>query len=273
MERQSENIHMMTPLKYRTLWISDLHLGSRGCNADYLLDFLRNTQCDYLYLVGDIIDLWAMKRGFYWPQSHNDVIRTILGKAKHGTKVIYIPGNHDEPIRDHVGTEFGNIEIKRRDIFTTATGKRLLILHGDEFDSIVCYSRFVAHVGDVAYELLLKFNRYFNYVRRKLGYPYWSISAYIKHKVKNAVAVISNYEEAVVNEARKAKVDGVVCGHIHHPEIKIMDGVLYCNDGDWVESCTALTENFDGKLEVIHWSDQCNTLHTHNEESAIASNA
>ena len=149
----------------------------------------------------------------------------------------------------------------------------MLILHGDEFDSIVCYSRFVAHVGDVAYELLLKFNRYFNYVRRKLGYPYWSISAYIKHKVKNAVAVISNYEEAVVNEARKAKVDGVVCGHIHHPEIKIMDGVLYCNDGDWVESCTALTENFDGKLEVIHWSDQCNTLHTHNEESAIASNA
>ena len=258
-----ESISRLSPMRYRSIWLSDIHLGYRGCKADYLLDFLRSTECEYLFLVGDIIDIWAMKRrGLYWPQAHNNVIRTILGKAKHGTKVIYVPGNHDEMLRDYNGLVFGNVEIHQDYIHETADGRRLLMLHGDEFDSVIRYSRFIGYLGDTAYDFLLYLNRGVNYFRRKLGFPYWSIAAYLKNKVKNAVNVISNFEKAVAHEARKRNVDGLVCGHIHHAEMRYINGVLYCNDGDWVESCTAMVERQNGILEILHWSDSVHTMVT-----------
>jgi UDP-2,3-diacylglucosamine pyrophosphatase LpxH len=245
----------MRPLRFRTIWISDLHLGSKGCKAESLLDFLKSTESEYLYLVGDIIDIWAMRRGVYWPQAHYNVIRTVLGKANHGTRVIYIPGNHDDRFRDYVGYTFGNVEVRIRAIHETADGRRLLLLHGDEFDNVIRYSRLIGHLGDRAYAFLLKFNRPVNYVRRRLGLPYWSISAYLKHKVKNSVNIISDFERTVAQEAARSQVDGLVCGHIHHAQIKRINGVLYCNDGDWVESCTALVEAHDGSLHLLHWAD------------------
>jgi len=258
-----DTVSRMSTLHYRSIWISDIHLGYRGCKAEYLLDFLRSTECEYLYLVGDIIDIWSLKRRkLYWPQSHNNVIRTILGKAKHGTKVIYIPGNHDEMLRDYNGLSFGNVEIHNDYIHETIDGRRLLMLHGDEFDSVIRCSRLIGYLGDTAYDFLLYLNRWVNIFRRKFGFPYWSISAYLKHKVKNAVNVISNFEQAVAHEADKRNVDGLVCGHIHHAEISYINDVLYCNDGDWVESCTAMVETKNGSLEVLHWSDNVHTLIT-----------
>ncbi len=257
----------MNPLKYRSIWISDIHLGYRGCKAEYLLDFLHATECEHLFLVGDIFDIWSMKRRkLFWPQTHNNVIRTILGKAKRGTKVIYIPGNHDEALRVYAGNVFGNVEIHNSYIHHTQDGKRLLMMHGDEFDSVIRYSRLLAYLGDHAYDFLLYLNRWVNFIRRRFGAPYWSIAAYLKHKVKNAVNVISDFETAVAREARKKGVDGLVCGHIHHAEIRHIDGVLYCNDGDWVESCTAMVEHFDGGLEILHWSDQVRSMKTHNDD-------
>lgn len=250
------SIYRMRPLRFRAIWISDVHLGSKGCKAEFLLDFLKSTESEYLYLVGDIIDLWAMRRGLYWPQAHNNVIRTILGKAKHGTKVIYIPGNHDDRFRDYVGHTFGNVELRLRSIHVTADERRLLLLHGDEFDNVIRYSKLIGHLGDHAYAFLLKFNRLVNWSRRKLGLPYWSVAAYLKHKVKNAVNVISDFERTVTQEAERWQVDGLVCGHIHHAQIKRIGGVLYCNDGDWVESCTALVEAHDGALNLLHWADE-----------------
>lgn len=265
-----DNVRRMVPLKYRAIWISDVHLGTRGCKSEFLRDFLKSTESEYLYLVGDIIDLWAMKRGVYWPQSHNDVIRTVLGKAKRGTRVVYVPGNHDEEFRDYDGMVFGNVEIRNRDTHVTATGKRLLVLHGDEFDSVIRYSRFIAYLGDQAYTLLLKLNRHVNAVRRWFGLPYWSLSSYLKQKVKNAVNVISDFEDAVAREAAGHDVDGLVCGHIHHAEIESLNGVLYCNDGDWVESCTALVEHHDGSLHLLHWADQQHTLKSSHLDEAVA---
>lgn len=243
------------PIKARSIWISDVHLGFRGCSADFLLDFLRNTECEYLYLVGDIIDVWEMKKRMFWPQAHNNVIRTILGKAKHNTKVIYVPGNHDEMLRDFDGAVFGNVEIQNEAIHTTADGKRLLILHGDKFDSIVKISPLLAKVGSRLYDYLLRANRWVNFIRRKLGFSYWSLAAFLKHKVKNAVQYISNFEEAVAHEAAKQGVDGVVCGHIHRAEISRIHDIDYFNCGDWVESCTALMENHDGSIELLNWTD------------------
>lgn len=251
-----DSVHELRPRRYRAIFISDVHLGFRGCRADFLLDFLRATESDYLYLVGDIIDIWQMERkGLYWPQEHNNVIRTILGKAKHGTRVIFIPGNHDEALRDFCGMDFGNVRIRREAIHETAAGKRLLVLHGDEFDSVVQCSRWLAVLGSRAYDWLLYLNRWINVFRRQFGFPYWSLAAYLKHKVKNAVNFISSFEQGVAHEVKKRKLDGVICGHIHRAEIATINGVLYCNDGDWVESCTALTENFDGALELLHWTD------------------
>ncbi len=264
------SIYRMRPLRFRAIWISDVHLGSKGCKAEYLLDFLKCTESEYLYLLGDIIDIWAMRRGLYWPQTHNNVVRTVLGKAKHGTKVIYIPGNHDDRFRDYVGTTFGNVELRMRAIHETADGRRLLMLHGDEFDHVIRYSKFIGHLGDRAYTFLLKFNRLVNYVRRKLGLPYWSIAAYLKHKVKNAVNVISDFERTVAQEAACWRVDGLVCGHIHHAQIKWINGVLYCNDGDWVESCTALVEAHDGALHLLHWADDIYSLLPAGAELAVA---
>jgi UDP-2,3-diacylglucosamine pyrophosphatase LpxH len=242
------------PMQYRTIWISDIHLGTRGCKAEFLLDFLRVTESDYLYLVGDIIDGWRLKRSWYWTQSHNDVIQKLLRKARKGTKVIYVPGNHDEALRDYVGLQFGGVTVLQDTIHETAAGKRLLIIHGDEFDGIVRYAKWLAILGDRAYDLALSLNHWFNVARHRMGYPYWSLSAFLKHKVKNAVEYISNYETAIADEARRRKVDGVVCGHIHQAEIRDINGILYCNDGDWVESCTALVEFHDGRLELVHWA-------------------
>lgn len=242
-------------LKVRSVWISDVHLGFRGCSADFLLDFLHKTECEYLYLVGDIVDVWEMKKRMFWPQAHNNVIRTILGKAKHNTKVIYVPGNHDEVLRDFDGLVFGNVEIKNEAIHTTADGKQLLIIHGDQFDGIVKCSPLISKIGSRLYDYLLRANRWVNYVRRKLGFSYWSLAAFLKHKVKNAVQYIGNFEEAVAREASRQDVDGVVCGHIHRAEITRLHDVDYFNCGDWVESCTALVENTDGSMEIINWTD------------------
>ncbi|MEN8174142.1 MAG: UDP-2,3-diacylglucosamine diphosphatase [Pseudomonadota bacterium] len=247
------------PMKVRSVWISDIHLGFRGCSAEMLLDFLRRVECEYLYLVGDIIDVWNMKRGLYWPQQHNNVIRTLLGKAKHDTRVVFVPGNHDEVFRDHEGTVFGNVSIQAEAFHETRDGRRLLVMHGDEFDTVVKCSRWLAMLGSRVYDMLLALNHRLNGVRRRFGLGYWSLAGYLKHRVKNAVNYISSFEEAVAREARRREVDGVVCGHIHHAEIRSIDGVLYCNCGDWVESNTALVEHHNGDLELLHWSDYFGT--------------
>ncbi len=241
------------PLRFRAVWISDIHLGTRGCRADVLLDFLRHMETEYLYLVGDIVDGWQLRKRWYWPQEHNDVIQKLLRQARHGAKVIFLPGNHDEAARDYLGLHFGGVLITNEITHVTADGRRLYILHGDQFDSVMACAKWLAHVGDAAYTLLLGVNIVFNYVRRKLGFTYWSLSAYLKQKVKNAVEHISDYENFIADTARRNKADGVVCGHIHKAEMRMIGNVLYCNDGDWVESCTALVEHFDGQLQIIDW--------------------
>ncbi|MBJ7415788.1 MAG: UDP-2,3-diacylglucosamine diphosphatase [Niveispirillum sp.] len=242
-------------LRYRAIWLSDIHLGTRGCQADMLLDFLKHTESDVLYLVGDIVDGWRLKKSWYWPQSHNDVVQKILRRARKGAQVFMIPGNHDEAFRDYIGLQFGGVTILEDTIHTAADGKRYLVIHGDQFDAVVRYAKWLAFVGDTAYTFLLWLNTLLNKARRKLGFPYWSLSAYLKHKTKKAVEFIGDYETALTDEARRRQVDGVICGHIHHAEIRDMDGVLYVNDGDWVESCTALVEHPDGRLEILRWAD------------------
>jgi UDP-2,3-diacylglucosamine pyrophosphatase LpxH len=247
-------------LRLRSVFISDVHLGFKGCRAEFLLDFLRRVECEQIYLVGDIIDLWSLQRTFYWPQAHNDVIRTILGKAKHGTRVVYVPGNHDRALREHDGLTLGNVEICLEAIHETADGRRFLVLHGDEFDSIVRASPLLESVGNHAYAAALRLNRYVNAVRQRLGYRYWSLAAFLKHKVKNAVKYIANFERALAVEARRRGVDGVICGHIHRAEIMEIDGILYCNDGDWVESCTTLVEDFAGRLSLLRWTETAEVI-------------
>ncbi len=242
-------------IQCRTIWLSDIHLGTRDCKAGFLLDFLRKYESEKLYLVGDIIDGWSLKSRWYWPVTHSTVIQKILRKSRHGTKVIFIPGNHDEFLRPYVDIDIGDITLLRDDVHVTADGKRLLIMHGDEFDSVMAYARWLAYVGDYFYMQLLKINRWLNHMRQKMGLSYWSLSARVKKKVKHAVQIISDFEYYLVDVAKRRQVDGVVCGHIHHPEIKYVDGILYCNDGDWVESCTALVEWYDGRLEIIYWVD------------------
>lgn len=249
---KASSIH---PMKVRTVFISDVHLGFRGCSAELLLDFLHSVECDYLYLVGDIVDVWNMKRGIYWPQAHNNVIRTLLGKAKHDTRVIFIPGNHDELFRDYVGMSFGNVEIRSEAIHALRDGRRFLVLHGDEFDSVVTCSPWLAKLGSRAYDLLLALNRHLNHARRRFGMGYWSLSAYIKKKVKNAVSYISSFEAAVAHEAASRGVQGVVCGHIHHAEIRRIGEIEYLNCGDWVESHTALVEHYSGEVTLLRWGD------------------
>jgi UDP-2,3-diacylglucosamine pyrophosphatase LpxH len=243
----------MSKKYYRSVWISDTHLCSRDCRVEYLLSFLKSVKCEYLYLVGDFIDIWQMKRRWYWPQSINNVVHKVLAKSKKGAKVTYIPGNHDEFFRAFVGHQFGGVQIKDKAIHTTADGRRMLILHGDEFDMVVQYNKWLAVIGSAAYDYLVTVNRVLNLGRRKLNMPYWSLSAAIKRKVKNAVTYVGKYEAAMVREARKESVDGIICGHIHQPAIKMIDGYLYCNTGDWVENCTALVEEEDGKLSIVHW--------------------
>ncbi|WP_294137632.1 UDP-2,3-diacylglucosamine diphosphatase [Sphingobium sp.] len=242
--------------RFRTIWISDIHLGTRGCNAAMLIDFLDNVDSDTIYLVGDIIDGWRLKKRFYWPASHNDVVWRLMKRAKRGTRVVYIPGNHDEMFRQFTGMNFGGVEIRRKAIHTTADGRKLLVLHGDEFDTIMLAHRWLAFVGDAAYTTLMRLNVVVNAVRQRMGLPYWSLSKMAKHKVKNAVSFISQFEEVVAHEAGARGVDGVVCGHIHNAEMREIGGVAYYNDGDWVEGCTALVEHDCGRMEVLHWADE-----------------
>jgi UDP-2,3-diacylglucosamine pyrophosphatase LpxH len=241
---------------YRTIWLSDIHLGTRGCKAEFLLDFLRHNEAMTIYLVGDIVDGWQMRRSWYWPQAHNDVVQKLLRKVRAGTRMIYVPGNHDEWLRDYANLHFGGVEIVEEAVHVTADGRRLLVIHGDCFDAIVKHARWLALLGDNAYSLALWVNHHFNRIRRVLGYDYWSLSAFLKLRVKNAVMYIGSFAEALCAEARSRDFDGVVCGHIHHAEIRDLGGVLYCNDGDWVESCTAMVEHFDGRLEIVHWAEQ-----------------
>ena len=237
--------------EYRTIWISDTHLGTPGAQAGALLHFLKYTRSETLYLVGDIVDGWQLKKRFYWPQEHNDVIQKLLRKARHGTRVVYIPGNHDEAARHYIGFNFGEVAIKDDEVHQTADGKRLWVVHGDLFDNVIQHARWLAYLGDRAYVLLLKLNRLVNGIRTALNMPYWSLSQYLKHRVKSAVSFISAFERAMITEARRRNCDGVVCGHIHKPEMREVDGLLYANDGDWVESLSALVEHHDGRLELI----------------------
>lgn len=236
--------------RFRTGWISDIHLGSKGSKADALLQFLREYEFEKLYIVGDFIDVWQLRRGIYWPQSHNDVIQKILRAGRKGTRVIYIPGNHDEFVAHFFG-HFGAVEIMPRDIHTTADGRQLLVIHGHELDTVVQNIKWLAFVGDVGYQLLLKLNAPVNTFRRLFGLGYWSLSAYVKKSVKNAVSFIGEFEKAIVQYAQSDNVQGVVCGHIHSPVIRTIESTTYYNSGDWVESLSALVENFDGKIELI----------------------
>lgn len=242
--------------QYRTIWISDIHLGTRGCNAEMLIDFLDHVDSETMYLVGDIIDGWQLKKKFYWPAAHNDIVWRILKRAKRGARVIYVPGNHDEIFRQFTGLSFGGVEIKRQAIHQTADGRRLLVLHGDEFDAITLSHRWLAHLGDAAYTAVMALNRWCNKYRAWRGLPYWSLSKHAKQKVKNAVEFISNFEEIVAREAGARGVDGVIAGHIHTAEMRQIDGIEYYNDGDWVEGCTALVEHYDGRMEILHWADE-----------------
>ena len=240
--------------RFRTIWISDLHLGTRGCKAEFLLDFLRHTESETLYLVGDVIDGWRLRRAPFCNASQGNVVQALLRKARRGTEVRYVPGNHDEALRGYVGMIFGGVKVMPEAVHTAADGKRYLVVHGDAFDGVVQCHRWLALLGDHAYRIALHLNHWFNAGRRRLGLPYWSLSAYLKHRVKNAMEFIAHFERSLAREARSRGLDGVICGHIHHAEIREIEGVLYCNDGDWVESCTALVEHRDGRLEILDWA-------------------
>lgn len=244
-------------MPYRTLWISDVHLGRPGCQAELLADFLRRHDCERLYLVGDIIDGWKLRQHWYWPQAHANVVREILSKAERGTAVYYITGNHDEFLRRYVdhAMHFGNIVIANEAVHHTADGRRLLVVHGDAFDMITRYFRRIAMAGDATYQLLMRSNVTINRVRARFGKPQWSLSAYAKHQVKRAVNFVSAFEEAVARDCKRRGLDGVVCGHIHHAEQRDIHGVTYYNCGDWVESCTALAEDMNGRIEIVRWAE------------------
>jgi UDP-2,3-diacylglucosamine pyrophosphatase LpxH len=244
------------PRRYRTIFISDLHLGTRGCKADCLLDFLRHVESDYLYLVGDIVDGWRLQKRWYWPDKHAEVLNRLLARARHGTEVVYLPGNHDEALRKLIGRSVGGVKIRHDAIHRTADGRRLLVVHGDVFDGVVTDMRWLALIGSVAYELALSANTWLNIARRWLGLGYWPLSAFLKEQVKAAVKFIDQYERSLAREARRRAVCGVICGHVHKPEMRTIDGVLYYNDGDWVESCSALVEHDDGRLELLEWARQ-----------------
>jgi len=248
------------PIRVRTLFLSDVHLGTRGCQASKLLDFMRHYDSDTIYLVGDIVDGWQLKASWYWPQAHNDVVQKLLRKARKGTRLFYIPGNHDEFLRDYYGTHFGGIEVVADKIHVGADGKRYLVIHGDLFDVVIRHARWLALLGNHAYDLAIWLNTYFNAVRRFFGLTYWSLSQWAKLKVKNAINFIGEYEHTLAAEARRRGVNGVICGHIHHAVIRTTLQIRYMNCGDWVESCTAIVEHFDGVFEIVKWTAQDSAL-------------
>jgi UDP-2,3-diacylglucosamine pyrophosphatase LpxH len=239
--------------RVRALFISDVHLGTRNAQVMPLLDFLRCVDAEVIYLVGDIVDFWKVRRGPHWPQSHNDVVQKLLRKVRKGAEVIFIPGNHDEVLRDYCGMQFGGIRLERSTMHTTLRGRRYVVMHGDEFDVVVRTAKWLAFLGDRGYEMALWFNAPLNWLRRSLGLGFWSLSAYLKYRVKSAVSFIGSFEEAVATEAYRRAADGIICGHIHHPSDRQINGVHYLNCGDWVESCSALIETLDGELRIVHW--------------------
>ncbi|WP_137226903.1 UDP-2,3-diacylglucosamine diphosphatase [Shewanella sp. MEBiC00475] len=245
---------------FHALWISDVHLGSIDCKAEFLLHFLNHSQCQYLYLVGDIVDIWALKKRIYWPDSHNKVIQKILELASSGTQVIYIPGNHDEAFKDYADSHFRGITLVKQHIHQSLSGKRFLMLHGDQFDSQVCVSRTYAKLGDHLYDVLLWLNRQLHRVRSRLGYPYWSLASYIKLRVNKAQQAINQYRDAVLRYSIKQQVDMVICGHIHQPELSQHTinnhTITYANDGDWVENCTLIAETKSGDVQLLKWDEQ-----------------
>lgn len=248
------------PRRYRSLFLSDLHLGTKGAQAEALLEFLKHHDAETIYLVGDIVDGWRLRSGWYWPQSHNDVVQKLLRKARKGARIVYVPGNHDEFLRDFYGTHFGGIEVCETALHQAADGKRYLVIHGDAFDMVISHVKWLAYLGDWAYEIALAISTRINWVRRKLGFTYWSLSAWAKLKVKNAVNFIGRFEETLAAEAARHGVDGVICGHIHSAAQRDVDGLIYINTGDWVESCTAVVEHEDGRMEIIHWPAFSQTL-------------
>jgi UDP-2,3-diacylglucosamine pyrophosphatase LpxH len=241
--------------RFRTLFLSDVHLGTRGCQAERLLDFLRWHDADTYYLVGDIVDGWQLKSNWHWPQPHNDVVQKLLRKARKGARMVYVPGNHDEFLRDYYGTHFGGIEVAEHVVHVAPDGRRYLVIHGDLFDLVVTQARWLALLGDKAYEFAIMANRVFNAVRRRLGFGYWSLSQWAKLKVKNAVNHIGEFEKTLVDAAHRHGADGVICGHIHCAAVHDQFGIRYINCGDWVESCTAIAEHADGRFEIITWTD------------------
>jgi len=248
----TESAMSISARKYRAGWISDAHLGTRGANAGGLLAFLREHDFETLYVVGDLIDIWSMRRGRYWPQQHNDVIQKILRKARKGTRVVYIPGNHDELVSDFSGS-YGNFDIRSRAIHVTAAGQRILVVHGHELDTVVQNVKWLALLGDVGYQFLLSLNPLINFFRRRFGLGYWSLSAYAKKRVKDAVSFIGRFEEEMVHYAKKFSVAGVLCGHIHSATIRRIGNITYYNCGDWVESCTALVEDETGCILLVDY--------------------
>lgn len=257
--------------QFRTIFISDVHLGSKAAKTEQLLSFLKIHDAETIILLGDIVDGWRLKRSWYWPQGCNDVVQKLLRKARKGTRIVYIPGNHDEFLRDFPGIHFGGIEVAERMIHTAGDGKTYLVLHGDEFDVVVRNARLLAYLGDWAYDLAIGLNVVIAAARRKFGFPYWSFSSWAKQQVKSAVKFIGRFQDAVVEEARREKVDGVICGHIHHAVIETISGVRYMNTGDWVESCTALVEHQDGRFELIHWGDSLENATIHQISSTSVS--
>lgn len=245
----------MPALDCRTVFISDIHLGTRGCQAELLLEFIRTVRCERLYLVGDIVDGWRLGRGWHWPQAHNDVVQKVLRLARKGVEVIYVPGNHDDRVRDFCGVHFGGVRVAHDAIHQAADGRRYLVVHGDLFDGLVGRAPWLAWLGDWAYRGLLAANTHFNRARRAMGFGYWSLSAFAKTKVKSALQAIDDFEAALAAEARRRGVDGVICGHIHKAEMRDIDGIAYINDGDWVESCTAVVEAHDGTMSLIRWTE------------------
>lgn len=240
--------------RVRSLFLSDIHLGTRACQADRLLDFLREYQAEQTYLIGDIIDFWAMSRSIHWSQAQNTVVQKFLRRARHGERVVFIPGNHDEALRDYYGIAFGDIEIAEEMVHETADGRRFLLIHGDAFDQVTRHHRWVAVLGDIGYDWLVRLNMWLSWGRRKLGIAgYWSLAGYAKRKVKTALNFIFDFEDSAIHHARERGLDGVICGHIHWAAIKDIGGLTYVNCGDWVDSCTAIVEHLDGSLEMVAW--------------------
>jgi UDP-2,3-diacylglucosamine pyrophosphatase LpxH len=260
-DSQQKGAHMTGRTAHRTIFISDVHLGTRGCKAEDLAEFLRAHECETLYLVGDIVDGWQLKRAWYWNSAHNDVIREIQRMARAGTQVIYVPGNHDEVLRGFVDNDYGGIHLKYEDVHETADGRRLLIIHGDHFDGFVRYGRLACMIGGWAYRCTLLINDLLNWLRRRVGRDYWSLSGFLKTRIRNAARFIRKYEKAVAGEAARRGLDGVVCGHIHQAALHEIEGVVYCNCGDWVESRTALVENHDGIFTIVRWTRDRKAVH------------